>query len=141
VNNLPGAAATFAQLLRWDTDDDQHQLRSDGGATDDTGVVFFCGMGTIEIPEGLWRACVAACARGGTARIPGVHIWVQGRCVGGVRSAEFDNGGVGGSPIFAYYKSVFICSVYSILDSQIDRISDPGSSEKSANHLHRGSGP
>ena len=60
VNNLPGAAATFAQLLRWDTDDDQHQLRSDGGATDDTGVVFFCGMGTIKIPEGLWRGWVGA---------------------------------------------------------------------------------
>ena len=53
---------------------------------------------------------------------------------GWVGCAEFDHGGVGGSPIFDDYKSVLICSVYSILDSQIDRIPDPGSSEKSANH-------
>ena len=49
-------------------------------------------------------------------------------------SAESDNSGVGGSPIFPDYKSAFIRSAYSVLSSQIDRGSDPESSEKSANH-------
>eukprot|EP01043_Picozoa_sp_COSAG02_P049748 COSAG02_NODE_5029_length_4717_cov_3.581854_4_plen_256_part_00 len=63
---------------------------------------------------GDWRDCQAR--PGLCSRISG---WVSG---------------VGGSPIFACYKSVFICSVYSILGSQIDRDPDPGSSEKSENH-------
>ena len=49
-------------------------------------------------------------------RACGVGGWVPGNIEnsggGWVGSAEFDNGGVGGSPIFACYKSVFICSVY-----------------------------
>lgn len=62
-------------------------------------------MGTTEIPEGLRRGWVGRCL--GTARILGV-----GR--GWAGSAEFDNGGMGGPPILADYKSVFICSVYSM---------------------------
>ena len=84
--------------------------------------MFFCGMGTIKIPD-------LACGVGG---------WVPGNSEnsggGWVGSTEFGNAGVGGSPIFVEYKFAFICSVYSILDSQVDRILDPGSSEKSANH-------
>ena len=53
---------------------------------------------------------------------------------GWVGSAESDDSEVGGSPIFPDYKSAFIRSADSILDSQIDRGSDPESAENSANH-------
>ena len=49
-------------------------------------------------------------------------------------SAESDNSGVGGSPICPDYKSAFIRSADSVLDSQIVRGSDPESAEKSVNH-------
>ena len=53
---------------------------------------------------------------------------------GWVASAESDNSGVGGSPICPDYKSAFIRSADSVLDSQIVRGSDPESAEKSVNH-------